>query len=289
MSAALRKEAGARARRPRHAAPRDPLVKSAARVLEILEFFDATQRPVGAQLVADTLGYPASSTQALLRSLVALGYLAFDPVRRCYAPTLRVALLGGGWIAPELCGTPPLRALINAIGRRSGGDVAVMVRNGDGVDAIMTQGPALSGRREGVLDGAGGRCLLAACEDGLVGRMLHRMNADAVARDRPRTEAATLMRDIGLVRRRGWIAQPDPRGGGRGHVAMLLASAGSPDLALVLSVSAAGLDERVAALAAMMREECEPWLRPNTPWLAPSDHWMRDRAFPAPSAVRKTA
>lgn len=266
------------------AARRDPQVKSAARALEILEFFDTIRRPVGAQEVAAALGYPTSSTQALLRSLVAQGYLAWDVQHRRYAPTLRVALLGGGWIAPELCGMPPLRALVEGLAQRCGGEVAVMARNGDAAEAIAASAArapgSLAGRRECVADGASGRCLLALQDDGAIRRLLHRLNAEAATRRASPTDFAVLLREVGLVRRRGWIALPDPRDDRLGHIAMPLMARGAPDLALVLSVSAAGLEGRVSVLAGMMREECEAWLRRDPPLPAAGAGWAGAAAVP---------
>src|SRR3954464_13358310 len=72
-------------------------MKSAGRVLEILEYFDDIQRSSTVMEVANALGYPQSSASALLRSLVATGYLNFDPRTRMYITSSRVALLGS-WV-----------------------------------------------------------------------------------------------------------------------------------------------------------------------------------------------
>ncbi len=77
-------------------APRDP-VKSARRVLEILERFEAEKRPLGVSEIAQVLGYPLSSTSMLLNTLARLGYLNLDPASRKFAPTMSVAMLGD-WI-----------------------------------------------------------------------------------------------------------------------------------------------------------------------------------------------
>lgn len=258
------------------AARRDPLVKSAARVLEILEFFDTIRRPAGAQEVAAALGYPASSTQALLRSLAAQGYLAWDAGCRHYAPTLRVALLGGGWIVPELCGIQPLRALVDSLAQRGGGDVAVMARNRDVAEAIVTssrRGGSLAGRRDCLSEGASGCCLLAAEDDAAIRRLLHRLNAEAASRHALPANVASFLRNVGVARRRGWIALRDPRDSRLGHIAMRLMARGAPDLVLLLSVPATGLEGRVSALAGTMRDECEPWLRRDPPSPASGTGW----------------
>ena len=70
-------------------------VKSARRAFEILELFDRERRPLALKDILEALGYPASSGSALLKSLVALGYLDYDRDRRTYFPTMRISALGG--------------------------------------------------------------------------------------------------------------------------------------------------------------------------------------------------
>src|SRR5271170_5555942 len=72
-------------------------VKSAARVLAILEYFDDVQRSSTITEISEELGYPQSSTSALMRSLVSLGYLNYDRHARTFVPSTRVALLGS-WL-----------------------------------------------------------------------------------------------------------------------------------------------------------------------------------------------
>ena len=55
--------------------PDPSVVKSAHRVLRIFEYFDEIERPAAMTEIARRLNYPPSSTSALLKSLVELGYL----------------------------------------------------------------------------------------------------------------------------------------------------------------------------------------------------------------------
>ena len=71
----------------------DSIVKSVGRVFEVLELFDAERAALTATAIARALKYPASSTVALLKSMVRLGYLTYDPSERTYFPTLRMALI----------------------------------------------------------------------------------------------------------------------------------------------------------------------------------------------------
>src|SRR3546814_16696109 len=79
----------------------DNVVKSAARVLEVLEYVSERQSASSAEEVRRTLGYPQSSTSILLRSLASLGYLNYEPLNRTFRPTIRVALLGA-WLVEEI-------------------------------------------------------------------------------------------------------------------------------------------------------------------------------------------
>lgn len=72
----------------------DSIVKSVGRVFEVLELFDAERAALTATAIARTLKYPASSTVALLKSMVKLGYLTYDHSERTYLPTIRLALIG---------------------------------------------------------------------------------------------------------------------------------------------------------------------------------------------------
>ncbi|MBP8232968.1 MAG: helix-turn-helix domain-containing protein, partial [Rhizorhabdus sp.] len=93
----------------------DSSVKSASRVFEILELFDGSRVPLSATEIVRKLGWPQSSTVALLKTLVSLGYLAYDTFERTYLPTMRVALLGG-WMFEALGPDRRLIELIRTVG-----------------------------------------------------------------------------------------------------------------------------------------------------------------------------
>jgi DNA-binding IclR family transcriptional regulator len=71
----------------------DSVVKSVGRVFEVLELFDTERTALSATSIARTLKYPASSTVALLKSMVHLGYLTYDHGERTYFPTIRLAVV----------------------------------------------------------------------------------------------------------------------------------------------------------------------------------------------------
>jgi DNA-binding IclR family transcriptional regulator len=78
-------------------APVASVVKSAGRAFEVLELFRRERKQLSAAEIGQALGYPKSSTNALLKSLVSLGYLALNARTLRYFPSLSVTRLGD-WI-----------------------------------------------------------------------------------------------------------------------------------------------------------------------------------------------
>lgn len=105
------------------------VVKSAARVLHILEFFDEVKRAASVTEVAEYHGWPHSSTSVLMRSLVALGYLHYNAGERSYFPSTRVALLGD-WIQDNRFKDGQLRRLMHELNDETGETVVLAAQNG---------------------------------------------------------------------------------------------------------------------------------------------------------------
>ncbi|CAA2158609.1 Pectin degradation repressor protein KdgR [Methylobacterium brachiatum] len=103
-------------------------VKSARRVVEVLEHFDRVQCPQSLTEIALALGYPASSTLALLKSLLALEYLSYDFERRTYSPTMRVAMLGA-WVQACVFRDGVLVRLMEALQEATGETVVLGMQN----------------------------------------------------------------------------------------------------------------------------------------------------------------
>ena len=241
------------------AAARDGVVKSAARVLRILEFFDAERRPASARRVAAALGYPQSSTAALLRSLVASGYLACPPGSRRYLPTLRVPLLGAGWVAPRLCGMGLLPRLTQMLAEQTGAAVAIAIRNGDQVDQVLTlppgraDMPAIAHAAPRAITSPGpGRALLSQLREDDARRLLHRLNAEAVAQRRTPLRPSDWTGELTALRASGWAAAADPLSAHVGLVCLPFMAEGT-GLVVMLALPAAALTREAAAMAAIMR------------------------------------
>jgi DNA-binding IclR family transcriptional regulator len=105
----------------------DDIVKSAARVFAVLELFEAEQRPMTATAIERALQWPQSSTLALLKTMVQLGYLALDPLERRYEPTLRLSNLGR-WVGARFV-QGHLDDLIREVAEATGETVSIVGQN----------------------------------------------------------------------------------------------------------------------------------------------------------------
>jgi len=74
-----------------------PVVKSAQRVLELLEYFAEERRGATVKEISQSLGYPQSSTSVLLKGLSQSGYFDHDARTGLYEPNVRLALITS-WI-----------------------------------------------------------------------------------------------------------------------------------------------------------------------------------------------
>ncbi len=198
------------------------VVKSAARTLEVFELFAERQAPLSVNEVGAALGFPQSSTSALLRSLAALGYLNHDLDTRRYFPTQRMALLGN-WIELD----SGVLALLEQLRRATGETVLLGQRNGldvQYIDVLVSDAELRlhlkPGTRRPLVRTATGRVLLAQLSDAEVLRILTRSNA--LAAPGARTERAELMQAIARVRTTGFAMTDGHMTSGAGVIATLM-------------------------------------------------------------------
>lgn len=237
------------------------IVKSVARTLEILEYFDEVRRPVNVITVSQALGYPQSSTSALLRSMVAMGYLKFDASKRTYMLTDRVPLLGC-WMNPTLFAEATLPRLLRAIVERSGQLVLLGARNGDHAQYIQVLDPnhALEhhirlGTKRPLATSGIGKALLSTMSDNDVRRTFHRINAYRPEGSEP-VNIPELLNSLADLRKQGYFVSTDQVVKGSGLIAMLLPTE-CTDRPLVIGIGAATdvILSRRDELVTIMREE----------------------------------
>ena len=201
-------------------------VKSAVRVLKVLEYFDGVRRPAGVTEVARELKFPASSTSGLLQSLVDLGYLVQD-ARRMYRPTPRVTLLGS-WIDPQVAPDGPVISMMNELGAATGEAIILGIPSGITVRYIHVV-PATKPMRLHVGPGdvrpiafSGiGRLFLSQMSDEEVRKIVFRHNASQPD-DLSRLSYSAVRRDIEGIRAAGYSVSLDRISKGAGLVCLAL-------------------------------------------------------------------
>lgn len=239
----------------------DGVVKSAGRVLQILEYFDETQRPANVVEIAAMLKLPQSSTSALLRSLVAMGYLYFDRMARTYIPSCRAALLGNWVNSPLFMGGVVLQCMED-LREKTGDAVMLAIRNGIWSQYIhvlqatsMARLQLTRGALRPVAASGTGYALLATLPDAEVRKIAHRINAEARSGKNSAINADELLQALAEVRRQGYAFTTDLVTPGGAVLAMPLPVTDG-DQALVVGLGGISevLKKRRPEMVAVMRE-----------------------------------
>jgi len=200
-------------------------IKSARRVFEVLERFDAARRPLTLKEIADALAYPTSSAQALLKSLVVVGYLEYDRPSRTYLPTMRIAAVGR-WVAEGLYGEADVLPTMRRL-RDLTGETVILGARSDlfahyvhvvrGDDEPLHFAPAPGSVRP--LGRCGiGRLLLSAETDDEIDLIVRRIN---IAEPAARLDLAELMDDIAAIRHQRHVFSRHLFAEGVGAIAVL--------------------------------------------------------------------
>lgn len=187
---------------------REKRIKSADRVLEVFEMFDAARQSVTVMEVARTLNVPQSSTSELLGTLVRQGYLMRDRAARTFRPTARVALLGS-WVQPALFRHGKLLPMIDTLSDKCGVAVALCSMVGVSLKHIHVVGSSLpdcvgSSTEHHLLHSPFGHVLLSTIYREHVRKLVHRLNAESEPELRVRFD--DLARELDEVRSRGYAA-----------------------------------------------------------------------------------
>ncbi len=184
-----------------------PSVKSASRVLEILELFERERRSLSLLKVRTLLNYPRSSAAVLLKTLVSHGYLHFDRTSQTYFPTTRLAAVGH-WVEPSVLRDSHIADGIGWLQRRTGLAVVLAGRTDVQVQYLHIAHPAANPLRLRIKPGdlrplahsAMGWALLAPQRDSDIAPIVRRINHYGLEE---RAELAALMARIRDVRRTG--------------------------------------------------------------------------------------
>lgn len=215
-------------------------IKSAHRVLEILEYFDQDRRHATVMDMSRTLSYPQSSTSELLRCLTRLGYLHYNRFRRTYSPTARVALLGA-WVKPALFRGGPVLSAIDRVSDLVGETVILSTAS----NYVVQHLHVIHGQEEDAIDAhvgdtlpllhsPQGKLLLSSYQNDHIRSAVHRLNAEEGDASR-HVRLADVMEEMAALREKGWLVTDEEDGSG--CIAVLLPARRGMDR-LVISVLA---------------------------------------------------
>lgn len=235
------------------------VVKSAARVIQVLELFDEVRRSMAVAEVAEHYGWPGSSTSALMASLVTLGYLEYEPGKRVYRPSVRVALLGD-WIHTNLLKEGQLTRLMEHLNEVTGETILVAAQNGlhsqylrvlQGTNALRVH--LHIGTLRPLFGSGTGSMLLTQMDEAGIRKLVRRFNATTPPAGR--IDADEVLRRVAADQERGYSVswnQVIPQGGLIG--VLLPTSTGERPLVLGLSGYTARLQEREKDYVKLMRK-----------------------------------
>ncbi|MDF1857158.1 helix-turn-helix domain-containing protein [Pseudooceanicola sp.] len=232
------------------------VVKSAARTIQILEFFDHVRRDVSISEIAHALNYPQSSTSALLRSMVAMGYLQHNRIERTYRLTRRTGLLGA-WMDPSLIRQGAIVNLVQTLARHAGETVLLTRLNEMRAQVIYVAdfGPERNvsvGCQHDLARSAAGAALLSMQDEMQIRRMLVRLNAER-APDQPVVDIPAKLIEIAEGRRQGSFVGAGSAAGLAAVAAQVRHGTAGDSLVLVIEGAETRIKTRAPELARMIR------------------------------------
>lgn len=241
------------------------VVKSAGRVLQVLELFDQVRRPMAVAEVADHYEWPASSTSALMGSLVTLGYLEYDARKRVYRPSVRVALLGD-WVQPGLLHEGQLTRIMEHLNEATGETIVLAAQNGlhsqylrvlQGTSALRLH--LHIGTERPIFGSGTGNMLLSTMDDAAIQKLGRRFNGTQPSGKR--VDLEQVLADVARDRARGYAMSLNQVTMHSGLIAMLLPTpAGEQPLVLGVSGLTVRLVEHEQKYVRVMRKAMKDFL-----------------------------
>jgi DNA-binding IclR family transcriptional regulator len=236
-------------------------IKSARRVLEVLEYFAERQRPATVEEIRQTLGYPQSSTSVLLRSLTTLGYLSQETSTRRFRPTIRIALLGA-WLIDESGRAPNPSAMMRRLSAATGDLIVLGSQQGMHavyVKIVQATNPIRFHMKQGAFRPlcrtAVGRALLSSRSDKEIGTIVRRANAERPPGEPPTSqdeviEAVRQGRKLGYFLTKGTVTP------GAGVIAMRIEGLRDhPPLAIAIGAPIDRIESEQSYFVELLRKE----------------------------------
>jgi DNA-binding IclR family transcriptional regulator len=238
-----------------------PVIKSAGRVFEILEFFREARHPLSVRDISERYGYPLSSTSVLVKSIAELGYLSYDSRSRAYSMTIRVAMLGD-WIYESSFGGAEIIALMDALSLRTGETVILAVQNDIFSQYVRVSQSRMPiqfyispGTRRPLCMSGTGWALLSTQNDAAIVRLVQRTDSklDKTGLFEPIT-IDSVMKQVKQVREQGYVYSRGTNTPGAGVIAAPLPGAvNGANLVIGIGGPVDRLDENEESIAHQLK------------------------------------
>lgn len=205
----------------------DRSVKSAMRVFELLEAFERARRPLRVAEIVEELDAPQSSLSMLLKTLLNMGYLDFNPQTREYCPSVRVANLCE-WTTHLPSRPTAIQEVMEKLASQT--NETVLLGRIDGVQvqyaAVIhsrqtVRFVAVSGARRPLHRTALGICLLTTLVDDKISLLIRRYNAERESHVKP-AHLDSVLQDVAVARGQGYYFSAGLVTPGAGVIATLL-------------------------------------------------------------------
>jgi IclR family KDG regulon transcriptional repressor len=180
----------------------------------VLELFDVERQAMTATSIARALKYPASSTVALLKSMVSLGYLSHDPGERTYFPTIQLAAISR-WLEDSFFVEGHLLELMDELAAATGEKVCLCWQSELSMHFVRTKsqpsaGPAL---RLPLFDSVVGLTALTLKRDVEIAQLAERSQAQGLSEPTAaKVDLPAAMEQIRTFRSLGYGIGVDPGG-----------------------------------------------------------------------------
>jgi IclR family transcriptional regulator, KDG regulon repressor len=189
-------------------------VKSAARVLEVLELFSERRCPLRLHDIHSALDYPQSSTTNLLKGLVMTGYLNYNRATRAYLPTSRVTFLGG-WLISFLYGQDGYKDLLDELLMKTNETVVIATQNDLYIQYVRIRTPdhefklpPPEGTMRLLTSSSAGFALLSQLSDRQVDKICRSVNYYGLD-PAQRVEPSRVLKEAARVRQMGYCYIPN--------------------------------------------------------------------------------
>lgn len=206
----------------------DKMVKSAVRVLDIFEAFEAEQRALTISELVDLLQIPQSSMSTLIKSLVAKGFVEYEAETRRYRPSVRLAFVGN-WVL----GSTDIIAHIHALAQRmhdeTGETVLIGAENGLYMQylSLVVSPHTLRfslhpGLKRPIHRSGLGIMLLSLKQEAEIGRMVRRYNSELTDETETKSTPSEVVQMVMDARAQGWFRSSNLVMPGGASIATLL-------------------------------------------------------------------